>query len=112
MLNIFLSASGGFEMTCCRISHHTQKRKGPTEKAGRVYGVNAGLAFRTKPKSVKNRQSGPKLFFCLDFFGPFCIKTNCEAILSTLKNKQPAKNGLASRLPAGQAGQMSGKNTK
>jgi hypothetical protein len=33
--------------------------------------VNAGLAFRTKPKSVKNRQSGLKLFFCLDLLVTF-----------------------------------------
>jgi len=41
--------------------------KATTEKAGRGYGVNAGLAFRTKPKSVKNWQSGLKFFSVLSY---------------------------------------------
>jgi len=44
----------------------------PAKKAGRAYGVNAGLAVAGRNRNrVKNRQSGRKLFFGLIFFGPF-----------------------------------------
>jgi|GEM_PF-5866734 len=38
----------------------------PAKKAGRAYGVNAGLAVAGRNRNrVKNRQSGRKLFFGL-----------------------------------------------
>jgi len=52
-------------------SNKTQIKSGqrPDKKAGRVYGVNAGLAFAMCEalQKRKNRQGGLKLFFVLIF---------------------------------------------